>query len=49
MHYQNNAFSSNGLPTIVAKSGMPLIDASQKAAISRGDVAALRAAYKCNH
>ena len=45
MHYGNNAFSSNGQPTIVAKSGFPLREAYQKSFISDLDVAALRRLY----
>ena len=49
MHYGNYAFSSNGQPTLVAKSGVQLLEAYAKTAISSLDVAALRAAYKCNN
>ena len=49
MHYGNYAFSSNGKPTIVAKSGGKLLEPYDKTAISSLDVAALRAAYKCNN
>ena len=45
MHYGNYAFSSNGQATIVAKSGVPLREAYQKAFISDLDVAALRRLY----
>ena len=49
MHYSNLEFSRNGLRTIEALSGQPLIDASEKRALSPGDVQALRLAYNCNH
>jgi hypothetical protein len=47
MHYGNYAFSSNGKPTLVAKSGVKLLEAYAKTSISSLDVAALRAAYNC--
>ena len=47
MHHGNNAFSANGKPTIVAKSGVQLLEIYEKTSISSLDVAALRAAYNC--
>ena len=45
MHYGAYAFSSNGQATITAISGVTLLDAYQKTALSTLDVTALRAAY----
>ena len=47
MHYENTAFSKNGLPTIVAKNGKTLLNAAYKNDITDIDVKELRAYYKC--
>ncbi len=49
MHYESTAFSSNNQPTIVPKqSGVTLVNASQKKALSSIDVAEIRNAYRGN-
>ena len=47
MHYENTAFSKNGLPTVVAKNGQSLVNAAYKSDITDTDVAELRSFYKC--
>ena len=48
MHYESTAFSSNGLPTIVAKqAGIQLVNAAFKNAISDIDVGEIRKRYGC--
>ena len=42
MHYDNNAFSSNGQPTIVAKDGKPILE---KTTLSDLDIEAIKRAY----
>ena len=42
MHYDNNAFSSNGKPTIVAKDGKPI---HEKNTLSDLDIEAIKRAY----
>ena len=49
MHYESTAFSTNNQPTIVPKqSGVTLVNASQKKALSSIDVAEIRNAYRGN-
>ena len=51
MHYDNYAFSNNGQPTIVAKSGIKLLATYQKTdaqILSSLDVQAIRSFYSCN-
>jgi len=51
MHYDNYAFSNNGQPTIVAKSGLKLLATYQKTdaqILSSLDVQAIRSFYSCN-
>ena len=45
MHYGSLSFSKNNQPTITAKSGVPLLEAYQKTALSTLDISALRLAY----
>ena len=45
MHYGAYSFSKNNLPTITAISGVTLLDAYQKTALSTLDISALRLAY----
>ena len=50
MHYGNYDFSNNGLPTIVAKNGMALLEAYYKTSLSDLDIIALKRAYSpCNY
>jgi len=51
MQYGNTAFSSNGLPTMVALTGTPLLSAYQRntfdSILTSSDVSSIRALYKC--
>ena len=48
LHYDSNAFSTNGQPTIVAKQdGVTLLHSSKKSAITDTDVAEIRKRYGC--
>ena len=48
MHYEGNAFSTNGLPTMVPKqAGVVLKNASQRTALSPIDAAEVKTLYKC--
>ena len=48
MHYDGNAFSTNGLPTMVPKqAGVVLKSIGLKTAISPIDAAEVKTLYKC--
>ena len=47
MHYDNYAFSSNGKPTIVAKSGATLLPSYKKFMLTKTDVAEIKRRYNC--
>ena len=48
MHYEWNAFSTNGKPTIEAlEAGVELLPAYKKDSLSDIDIAEIRKAYKC--
>jgi hypothetical protein len=48
MHYESTAFSSNGLPTIVAKqAGIQLVNAAFKNSLSDIDIGEIRKRYGC--
>jgi hypothetical protein len=48
LHYDNNAFSTNGQPTIVAKqAGVTLLHSSKKSTITDTDVGEIRKRYNC--
>ena len=51
MQYGNTAFSSNGLPTMVSLTGVPLLSAYQRTTfdsiLTPSDVSSIRALYKC--
>ena len=45
MHYGSYSFTSNGLATIVAKSGATLLDAYQKTDLTSTDIKSIKKAY----
>jgi len=47
MHFDNYAFSSNGLATLTAKQNIQLFPASQKVSLSSIDVQKIRSMYGC--
>ena len=48
MHYEGTAFSINGQPTMVPKqSGVVLLNASRRSALSPIDAAEIKTLYKC--
>ena len=46
MHYEGNAFSTNGLPTMVPKQAGVVLN-GQRTALSLIDAAEVRTLYKC--
>jgi hypothetical protein len=47
MHYENTAFSKNGLNTITARNGITLVPAYNKNGITASDVTVIRGFYGC--